>query len=399
MINIQVTSTGFVRDNLATILANLIAEAQLIFGSDVDLSSSTQDAQLIGAFAEAIDDTAQAVEDVYNGRNPDVATGQNLIATSRLNGVNVILGSYATVNVTALVISGATVPAGTLVQDARNGAQYVFDIDTIGLGTPQTVSCTAVAQGTTSAAGAVTQIVTPTYGLQSVTNAAPSSPAAAQETSEQLRLRRRQSTAMPTQAMVDSLRSALLAVPAVGLMKLWENATGVQADAKPGDAVLPPHSISAVVTGGAAAAIGTAIMQRKSLGCGTAGDQTVVVGDALGNPVTIKYRYAAPVRVFMTINYRERPGQGFGAGGGEDAVKAAVVAWVKANQQPGADLPTSLLMPSALGAVTGIDTLPAFIVESILLGRTSGGQVAADLALAFNEQATLAFSDITMVTV
>jgi hypothetical protein len=399
MITILVTSTGFVRDNLATILSKLTAAAQIIFGADVDLSPSTQDAQLLGAFAEAIDDTAQAVEDVYNGRNPDVATGQNLVATSRLNGVNVILGSYATVNLTAVIMLGATVPAGTLVQDATNGAQYAFDIDTVGLGTPQTVSCTAVAQGTTSLAGAVTQITTPTYGLISVVNASASSPATAQETNEQLRLRRRQSTAMPTQGMVDSLRAALLAVPAVGFMKLWENDTGVQASAKPGDYALPPHSVSAVVTSGAAAAIGTAIMRRKSLGCSTAGDQTVVVGDAFGNPVTIRYRYAVPVRVYLTLTYRERAGQGFGAGGGEDAVKAAVVAWVLANQQPGADLPTSLLMLPALGAVTGIDTLPAFIIESVLLGRASGNQVAADLALAFNEQATLALGDITMVAV
>lgn len=399
MINIQVTDTGFVRDNLTTILSKLTEAAQTIFGADVDLSPSTQDAQLIGAFAEAIDDTAQAVEDVYNGRNPDVATGQNLISTSRLNGVDVILGSYSTVNLTAIITAGATVPAGTLVQDVNTGAQYAFDIDTTGLGTPQTVSCTAVQQGTTSLAGAVTQITTPTYGLVSVVNAAASSPATAKETNEQLRLRRRQSTAMPTQGMRDSVRAALLAVPAVGFMKLWENDTGIVASAKPNDFALPAHSISAIVTSGAAAAIGTAIMQRKSLGCGTAGDQTVVVGDALGNPVVIKFRYATPVRVYMTINYRERPGQGFGAGGGEDAVKAAVAAWVLTNQQPGADLLTSHLMVPALGAVTGIDTLPAFMVESVLLGRTAGGQVAADLALAFNEQATLALADITLVVV
>jgi hypothetical protein len=154
-----------------------------------------------------------------------------------------------------------------------------------------------------------------------------------------------------------------------------------------------------VITSGAASAIGAAIALRKSLGCSTAGDQTVVVGDSLGNPMTIKYRYAVPVRSYMTINYRERPGQGFGAGGGEDAVKAAVVAWVLVNQQPGADLLTSHLGVPALTSVIGIDGLPAFMIESLLLGRASGSQVAADLALAFNEQATLALSDITMVPI
>ena len=397
MINIQVTDTGFVRDNLETILGKLTDAAKLIFGDDVDLSPSTQDAELIGAFAESIDDTAQAVETVYNGRNPDVATGQNLRSTCRLNGVNVILGSFAFVNLAAVIKAGAVVPAGTLVQDEDTGATYTFDIDTTGTGSTQTVSCTATAMGTTSAAGKVTQIVTPTYGLISVTNPMASTPAAADETDEQLRLRRRQSTAMPTQAMVDSVRASLLAVSAVGKMRLWENSNGVQASAKTGDYALPPHSISAVVTSGAAADIGLAIFQRKSLGCTTAGDQLVVVNDVIGNPVEIRYRYAAPVRCYMTITYKERLGQGFGAGGGEDAVKAALAAWVLANQQPGADLLKSHLMIPALGAVPGIDTLPAFAIETLHIGRAADAQVDADLGLAFNEQATLAVTDITMV--
>lgn len=399
MINVQITATGFIRDNLATILSKLTDEAKLIFGSDIDLSPSTQDAELLGVFAEAVDDTAQAVEDVYNGRNPDLASGQNLIATCRLNGVDIVLGSYAFVNISAVIKAGAVVPAGTLVQDEDTGATYSFDVDTTGIGTPQTVSCSATAIGTTSLAGKITKIVTPTYGLISVTNPSASSPATAQETSEQLRLRRRESTAAPTQALIDSVRAGLLAVPAVGKMRLWENDRGIQQDAKPADLALPPHSISAVVTSGAAADIGAAILVRKSLGCTTSGDQLVVVSDAYGNPHSIRYRYATTVRCYVTINYRERDGQGFGAGGGEDAVKTAVAAWVLANQAPGADLLKSHLSMPALAAVPGIDTLPAFAIEALLVGRTIGGQVDSDLLMAFNELATLASADITMVAV
>jgi uncharacterized phage protein gp47/JayE len=399
MINIQVTDAGFERDTLETILANLTDEAELIFGDDIDLSPSTQDAELLGVFAEAIDDTAQAVEDVYNGRNPDVATGQNLRSVCCINNVDVILGSFSFVNLTAVITTGAVVPAGTLVQDVDTGATYAFDVDTTGVGTSQTVSCTATEEGAVSAPGKVTQIVTPTYGLISVTNPSASTPATAEETDEQLRLRRGQSTAMPTQALVDGVRASLLTVPAVGKMKLWENSCGTYVDAKPGDLILPPHSISVVVTSGAAAAIGLAIFQRKSLGCTTAGDQLVVVSDTYGNPVDIYYRYAAPVRSYLTINYKERPGQGFGAGGGEDGVKAAVAAWVTTNQQPGADILTSHLMVPALLAVTGIDGLPAFAIEDLLIGRAADAKVSADLALAFNELATVDAADIVMVAV
>jgi len=397
MINVGVTAAGFVRDSLETILTKFTDRAKLIFGSDIDLSPSTKDAQLIGVFAEAIDDIAQALENVYNGRDPDHATGQNLTATCRLNGVNKNIGSYAVVNVSALVLLNATVPAGTQVADATNGAVYAFQTEVFGTGSPVLVSCLATTMGVTSLAGDVTVIVQPTYGLVSVTNPAPSTAAAAVEGDEALRLRRNASTASPTQALVDSVRAGILAVSTIGKMRLWENDTSVQANAKPGDHALPQHSITAVVTSGSATDIGTAIFRRKSLGCSTVGDQVVQVSDSAGNAQPIRYYVATPVRLFVKLTYRERLGQGFGTGGGEDAVKAALVAWVTAYQQPGADAVISFFTPPALASVPGLDGLPSIMLEGLETGRAVDATTAADLATAFNEIVTLAADDIAMV--
>lgn len=399
MINIQVTDTGFVRDSLDTILDNLKAAAVQIFGSDTDFSPSNPDTQLLGAFAEAINDTASAVEAVYNGRNPDVATGQNLAATCRLNNVDRVLGSLASVNLTVVITSGATVPAGTLVSDPTSGAVYAFDVDTVGTGAEQVTSATATVEGMTSEAGNVNNIVTPTYGLISVRNDDPASGATARETDEQLRYRRSQSTATPSSSLVDSLQAGLMAVPGIGAVRIWENSTGVWQNAKTDNLALPPHSVSVVAKSGAAAAIGEAIYTRKSLGCTTAGDQLVVVSDSAGNPCDIRFRYATEMPVYMRIEYSARAGQGFGAAGGEDAVKAALVEWAAANFQIGENVYLAHLYPPILAAVTGIDGRPAFTIENIAQGRSPNPTSSGDLATDFDELPTLELANIAMVAV
>ena len=401
LINIAVTDAGFTRDRLPTILAALQSQALAIYGSDINLDPATPDGQLLAIFAEGIDDTAQAIEDVYNGRNPDVATGQNLRATCRLNGVNWIAGDYAYVDEQMTIKAGAVIPAGTQVQDEDTGAIYASTVDVTGDGSgTQIVTCKALAKGATSAAGKVTNIVKPTYGLTSVTNPAPSSIVDAAETDEQLRIRRNLSTAAPTVGFVDSIVAKLLTVAGVGKIKVWENDQGVVADIKAGDQAKPPHSILVIVTGGPATDIGNAIYDAKPPGITSVGSSSVTVNDSQGIPHTMRYTVATPVEYELQITYRARDGAGFGSPstGGEDAVKAALFAWSLANQQPSGDVYRYHLAAVAQQAVIGIDGLPAMVIEDIQLCRPSGSLAASDLALAWNEIGSLLTANITMVS-
>lgn len=396
MIQIMITPQGFRRDTLPEILDKLKTAAQGIFGQDIELGPETQDGQLLGIFAEAIDDTCQAVEDAYNSRNPNAATGQALATVCTLNGLAKILGGYSVVDVSATVALNATVPAGTQVRDSANGAVYAFNTPVTGTGGATTVTCTALEKGTTSTAGHVTEIVNPTFGLISVTNPNASTTVAAEETDEQLRIRRAQSTMTPSVAMVDSVLAAVLAVGGIGKVRIWENTLSVQQSAKPGDNALTPNCIAVVVSAGPASDIAAAIYSKKSLGCSTMGNIATQVSDARGNPQIIRHTVATPVRVVAAVTYQERVGQGFGSAGGEASVKAALAAWILANQYPGDDVFLSFLSSCAQQAVIGIDGQPAFVIESFTIGRYGGAQAAADLELAWGEIATLAFDDITM---
>lgn len=396
MINIGINDAGFYRDRLETILANFEAAARAIYGSDIQLGPETPDGQFLGALAEGVDDLAQAIEDTYNGRNPDVATGQNLTSTCRLNGVDRTAGDYSYVNEAMSIILGAEVPAGTQVQDVDTGAVYASVAKVVGTGSPQLVTCKALVKGTVSAAGKVTKIVNPTYGLTSVTNPDPSTTVSPEETDEQLRIRRNLSTAAPTSGYLDSIYAGVLATPGVGKVKVRENDTGSYADIKLGDRALAPHSIAVVVTAGSASDIGEAIYLRKSPGTMSVGASEVVVSDSLGVPHTMRYTVATKVEYALKITYRERAGAGFGSSGGEDAVKAALVAWSAAKQLPMDDVYRGWLEAVAQNAVIGIDGRPTIVIADVQLGRTSESLASADLALDWDEIGELLTDNITL---
>ena len=396
LISIGIDEAGFFRDRLATILSKLKARIAGIYGEDINLDPETFDGQLVGVYAEGADDLGQAIEDTYNGRNPDTATGQNLTSTCRLNGVNREVGAFSYVNESMVIASGATVPTGTKVQDEDTGSIYETQAPAVGTGAAQLVTCKALVKGSYSASGKVTKIVNPTYGLLSVTNPEPSSTVSPEESDERLRIRRNQSTAAPTAGYLDSIYAGVGATPGIGKLRVRENDTGTYADIKAGDQALAPHSIAVVVTAGSASDIGAAIYARKPPGVMSVGTSEVVVSDSLGVPHTMRYTVATEVEIYIRITYRERPGAGFGSEGGEAAIKTALLAWFDEKQLPSDDVYKGWVEAIAQNTVTGLDGLPAIIVEDVELGLTEGTLASANLGLAWNEIAILVEEKILM---
>jgi uncharacterized phage protein gp47/JayE len=399
MISPAITPQGFYRpERLADILELLKARLRGIFGNDINLDPDTQDGQMVAVFAEAIDDVVQLVEDAYNARNPNAATGNSLYSTCLLNGVKKAPGSYATVALNVTTIAGAIIPQWTLVSDTVTGVEYQITTEITGTG--GVVACTGLAtkKGTAqSQIGNVTKVVNPTYGLVGVTNPSLSAAAAPEETDEQLRIRRTTSAALPSQGLTDGVRAALLALSNHPKVKVWENQANATANAKGTDAALPAHSLTCIVSTGSGTDIARAIYLKKSQGVTTVGALFQVVSDSYGNPQTVHYSLATPVRTVVNITYVEIPGQGFGAQAGENAVAAALAAWVAANQEIGADVVWAHVFSPANAAVPGINGLPAFDIKSLKLGRYGGTTPAqADLSIAYNELATLDASDVSV---
>jgi hypothetical protein len=237
----------------------------------------------------------------------------------------------------------------------------------------------------------LTDILTPTLGWQSVTNGAnDTTPGQPVETDAALRLRQTQSVALPSQAIIDGVQAAVAAVNGVTRLQVYENDT----DVTDGNGI-PSHSISVVVSGGDVGQVATAIALKKPPGTGTYGTTSEIVFDSRGVPRTIRFYELTTVRLRVQINIHPLPGAGYVSTTG-DALKQAVVDFIN-SLDIGEDSYTARMSSPANTGGTGLGA--TYVVTAITQARDANALSAADVAIAFNEGATLVLADVALVIV
>jgi hypothetical protein len=386
--------------SLDFIIARLQDIFRGIYGQDINLDPDSQDGQLIAAEAEARSDILQLAEDIYNSFNPNSATGLPLKMMGALTGVTPILGQNSRIyaQVTFDRAGAPAVPAGSIIKDTVTGAKYALDASA----GPSTVSelvfvttATALEKGTPDSNEAnAFSIETPVYGWASAAMRwGMIQSGVLAETDEAFRMRRAKSVAMPSQGLSDGLWAALN-----GLVEahVFENSRSVWASAKGADMVLPPHSLAVVVASDHYDIAPT--INRYILGPTTVGTTLVSVTDQQGEPHPVRYTIATPVPIVVQLRYLEVPGQGFSGNIGETALAPALATWFTKNQKLGADVVWGNMFAPILSAVPGrIPGQPSIIIKSLKLGRKGGSAaVWGDLAIAYNELATLAKGDVSL---
>ena len=283
-----VDSTGIHIPTFADIRDSLIADARIIYGSDIYLEADSQDYQIISIFASMIYDSMQGAVLAYNNRSPVTASGIGLDTLVALNG----LVRKPAVNSTAIVtIVGtvATVITNGVISDLNNIQWNLPASVTIPAG--GTVDVTATCQTTGAVAaniGDINKIVTPTYGWSTVNNAAAATVGSAIEPDSTLRARQAISSAQPSLSRLEATRGGIAAVSGVTRYIVHENDTS----STDSDGVAA-HSIACVVEGGTDLAVATAIFNNKGIGGGTVGTTAQAVVDTYGVSTTINF--ARPV--------------------------------------------------------------------------------------------------------
>ena len=400
----QLTPQGFQRDRLDTILANLTARLQAVYGTDCDLDALNPDGQAMGIYAEAASDVWQAAEDIYASFDPNSAVGQALFRLGAFCGITWHSGVYGAVALQVQVTAGETLPAGALVSDHATGVQYATAADVVSSDSSAWYAVTGIATvyGTVkSLANATWDIVTSSYAFIAVKNVVDGTPGSAQETQAQFRARFAQSVAGPSQGMTDGMRAELMKISACRRVKVYENTTSAWQDVHAGDAALAPHSVAVLVEYDSDPAVATAINLRKSQGLTLVGSTARTVTDSAGVAQPIRYSVASatPTALAVTITYKEIPGQGFGGPEGEGVVKAALSDWVAANVDLGGSLNKFDLPAVILGAVVGVGGGRAITIETLAIGLNGGDMSVTDVAVPWNSLAALDEANITMTAV
>jgi uncharacterized phage protein gp47/JayE len=369
-----ITDEGFVRTRLDERLAALESAVRGIFGSDIDLAPETPDGQLLGIFAEAIADIDELAEAVYNGRSPAGARGAALSRLVRLNGITRKAAQFSTATVTFSGTPGTVIPIGSLVGSTDDPTAIFATIAALTISGAGTVSGTVratVAGAVPAPAGSLTLVQTVISGWTGANNVASAGLGTDVEKDPPLRVRRAGSVAIPSQGILDGLYAALLQVPDVTRVAVFENPTDV-VDVNG----LPRHSIQVIVQNGDLVAIAQAIWLKASLGVTKVGVIEHGVVDSQG--ITQVMRFDRPIEapVFVTVLMPTIPGLAT-----IDILKAAIVAWGTENSQIGSDVIWSqLFIP--------LNTVPGLDIVNVFLGLSAGPTDPANLSISYNAIAT-----------
>ena len=348
-----ITPTGFVVKTLETIRAELDDDARDKFGASVDVSDESDLGQLLGIIAERESELWELAETAYNSNDRDAATGQALDAVGALTGSTRQVAASSTTTLTLTGDESTLIPsssqssvgitedifnhdtnstlalAGTWVAltafslgDIRsntNGGDTIWVVVTAGTSAagagpnPTTVDfnqevtdgtitwrrigdglsftqVAATSDNTGAIVGAIftiNQIDTPIGGWSDVLNLAAAVLDNDLETDESFRIRQEEELDATGDAPLDAIRSKLIKVTGVTSVAVFQNTTdAVDADG------LPPHSVEALVEGGADQVVFDALFDSVAAGIATFGSTSGTVTDSEG--INQTYNFSRP---------------------------------------------------------------------------------------------------------
>ena len=284
---IEILTTTEIVDNIINGGTNY-AGLKAIFGDDTNFDQDSPDAQLVNIFAQAKRDLSELAVEIFNSFDPDQASGAVLDARVLYNGVIRKGGTYTITEITITTNKAVTLKGidyaqtdeeiqqnGVFTIQDYNGNQYYLQkTTTLGEGITTGINFRAKTMGPVwYMPNAINQIVTPIKGVISVNNPRqPMQTGVAQETDDELKLRRARAVGLGMLGSVEVMQASLRQLTDVVDSVVFENNTNyTDADG------IPAHSIWVIVRGGTKEEIADVIYLRLNAGCGMKGDTVVPV--------------------------------------------------------------------------------------------------------------------------
>lgn len=371
----SVDATGLHVPAFSDILAALQNDYRSVYGADALLDPDDQDGNWIGIQAKAFSDYCDAFAAAYNAYSPATAQGVGLSSIVKTNGIARDVPSASTADLTIVGTVGTIINNGVVSDNTYRWslpAQVVipFAGQIVVTATCQTLGAIAAAPGT------INRIQTITKGWQTASNAAAATPGSPIETDPQLRVRQSASTMLAATGVVDGILGAILALGAARA-RIYENDTSA-----PDANGIPGHTISAVVDGGDAVAIATAIARRK-LSAGTYGTTSeIVTTGAAQIPRTIAFFRPTQPSISWTVTIK--PLTGFTTDV-QTAIQQALSSWTNALGIGAGQAGRIMLARAYTAALLTGPQANSFELVSLMAARDGATPAATDVPIAFNE--------------
>lgn len=264
----EFTTSGIDVQTFNEIYDELAAEYRAIYGADINLDPDSPDGQRVGIEAKARLDLQSFALALYNQLDPNLSSGEFLNKLIKLSGITRRPAVRSQVDVSVTTDRALTLPAGWSVADTLGQSWALGSPVVIASASTVTVTLFAADFGPIEAEIAtVVEPETVVIGVTAVTNPAAATVGQDEETDAQLRIRRNRSLANPATSTLGGLFSALGNVSSVTDLQVYENSTQFE------DVVrdIAPHTIWAVIDGGAVDDIAETLAKNKTGGAGLKG--------------------------------------------------------------------------------------------------------------------------------
>lgn len=303
---LQFTPDGLQIQTFEEIYNELVEGYRAIYGADINLDPDTADGQRIGIAAKAQLDLQTALLQLYNGLSPSLAQGQDLNRNIQYAGLVRRAATRSTWDITVTANATTELYSGYTIKD-DGGSEWVKETAVTIPAGDTVVTFTAKELGAVEGlAGSQFEQVTVIPSVTAFDAPASATVGIEEETDQELRQRREDSTELPAFSTIGSISAKLNNITGVTDAYVHENDTPDYDPALD----LNAHSIWAVVEGGEVSAIAELLAKEKTGGAGTKGDTEFTYMETLTRPDGTEYtvphvmRFDRPdiVPVYITVN-------------------------------------------------------------------------------------------------
>jgi hypothetical protein len=305
------TDQGFEARRADDFLTLMEDDYKAAVGLDSDFEFDLFTKNLFVVVADRLGDLSEALQAVYDSRDPNNATGVNLSILASITGAERRTSTFGTVLVDLAGTAATIIPGGSTIYEGggdEDNARWVqrdnVTLDGGGLATG--VICDAQDSGAiTAAPGAVDAIVTAVFGLDSVTNPAAAVAGEPRETDLELRVRRLQTLQLAGAAAAAALEAELLSIEDVTAAFVVENDTSVEIVFE--GITVAPHSLAPIVHPASIPAetkqeVADVTYRTVCGGIGTSGSETALVQGGDLAPKTIRFSLSTTRAVDVTYD-------------------------------------------------------------------------------------------------
>ncbi len=293
------SNDGYKRERLEDFQLEITEGYKLIFGDNIDMSGDSQDGQIAAIMAEIFSNIDQDVESIYKSFDPSQSQGTSLSILVLLNGLTRKAKGFSTVTISVTGTDSTIIPEGKIVSTSDSGERFVISAPiTISGGVGTGLAIAELSGAVQAVASTLTIIETPVTGWATVTNPSDANVGQEEESDQDLRIRRRKSTAILARNVVEAIFAKLLDIETVIAVKVLENVedefdeeTGIRA-----------HGIRCIIQGGTDEEIVDVIFDNKTGGSPTDGTIKSSKVNSQGQNIEIRYDRPTDSNIYITID-------------------------------------------------------------------------------------------------